>query len=175
MQTMQVAAGVNPLIPNGTFFVELIIFLIVLLVMWRVILPPIQKALKDRHDMVQQTIDDNREATRQLTAAREKKQETLAEARAESGTIRDEARTRGQAVLDEFRGRAEAEAAEVRQAGERQLAEQREQVVADLHGRIGRFSETLANRVVGTDVTTGNGHRAIVDEYLGGLSTHGGA
>jgi F-type H+-transporting ATPase subunit b len=173
--TTQLAEATNPLLPNGTFFVELIIFVIVLFVLWRYILPPIQKALKDRHDMVQRTIDDNRQATSQFAAAREKHQEVLAEARAESGKIRDEARSRGQVVLDEFRHRAQAEADRIRHEGERQLAEQRDQVLADLHSRVGTLAETLANRVVGADVTAGGGHRAIVDEYLGGLSTHGGS
>jgi F-type H+-transporting ATPase subunit b len=175
MQTTQLAAGNNPLLPNATFFVELIIFLIVLFVLWRFILPPIQNALKERHDTVQRTIDDNREANRQFTAAREKHQEMLGEARAESAKIRDEARAHGQAVLDEFRQRAQAEADEVRRAGEQRLAEQRDRVVADLRGQIGSMSETLAGRVVGTDVTAGGAHRAVVDEYLGSLSTGGGA
>lgn len=175
MQSTQLAEGANPLLPNGTFFVELIIFLIVLFVLWRFILPPIQNALKERHDVVQRTIDDNREATRQFQAARDKQHETLAEARAESGKIRDEARGRGQAVLDEFRQQAQAEADAVRSRGEQQLAEERDRILADLHSRVGTLSETLANRVVGADVTGDAGHRAIVDEYLGGLSTHGGA
>ncbi|HKN54672.1 MAG TPA: F0F1 ATP synthase subunit B [Amycolatopsis sp.] len=170
--TTQLAEAANPLLPNATFFVELIIFVIVLFVLWRYILPPIQNALRERHDMVQRTIDDNREATRLFAAAREKYEESLSEARIESAKIRDEARSHGQAVLEEFRQRAQAEADEVRLAGERQLAEQRDQVLADLHGRVGTLAETLGNRVVGTEVT---GHREIVDEYLGGLSTHGGA
>jgi F-type H+-transporting ATPase subunit b len=171
MATMQLAEGVNPLIPNGTFIVELVIFAIVLWVIWKVILPPIQKVLQDRHDMVQKTIDDNREATKRFAAARERHNETLAEARAESGKIRDEARSRGQAVLDEFRQRAQAEADDVRHAGEQQLAAQREQILGELRGRVGDLSSALATRVVGEDVR----NPAMVDEYVGGLSRQGGA
>jgi len=168
---MQLAEGGNPLLPNATFFVELIIFLIVLFVLWKVILPPIQKVLQDRHDMVQKTIDDNRAASQRFEAARQKHAETLAEARAESGKIRDEARGRGQAVLDEFRHRAQAEADDVRQAGERDLAGQREQILGELRAQVGGLSSTLATRVVGEDVR----NQALVDEYVGGLSRQGGA
>ena len=172
MRTMQLAEeGGNPLLPNATFFVELIIFLIVLFVMWKVILPPIQKVLKDRHDMVQKTIDDNRTATQRFEAARQKHAETLAEARAESGKIRDEARARGQAVLDDFRRRAQAEADDVRHAGEQQLAAQREQILGELRAQVGGLSSTLATRVVGEEVR----NPAMVDEYVGGLSRQGGA
>jgi F-type H+-transporting ATPase subunit b len=166
---MQMAEGGNPLLPNATFFVELIIFVIVLFVMWKVILPPIQKVLKDRHDMVQKTTDDNRAATKRFTAARERHNETLAEARAESGKIRDEARGRGQAVLDEFRQRAQASADDVQREGAAQLAEQRDQVLGELRGGVGDLSSALAGRVVGEDVR----NPALVDEYLAGARQGG--
>lgn len=167
---MQMAEGGNPLLPNATFFVELIIFVIVLFVMWKVILPPIQKVLKDRHDMVEKTVEDNRAATKRFAAARERHNETLAEARAESGKIRDEARSRGQAVLDEFRQRAQAGADDVQRDGAAQLATQREQVLGELRGRVGELSSALAGRVVGEDVS----NPALVDEYLAG-ARQGGA
>lgn len=168
---MQLAEGGNPLLPNATFFVELIIFLIVLFIMWKVILPPIQKVLKDRHDLVQKTIDDNRHATERFTAARQKHAETLADARSESGRIRDEARSRGQAVLDEFRQNAQAEADGVRSEGEARLGEQRDQILGELRGQVGGLSSTLATRVVGEDVR----NQALVDDYVGGLTKQGGA
>ena len=172
MGTVQLAeGGGNPLLPNATFFVELIIFLIVLYVLWKIVLPPIQKVLQDRHDMVQKTIDDNRAAAERFQAARQKHDETLAQARSESGRIRDEARSRGQAVLDEFRQRAQAEADDVRREGEARLGEQREQVLGELRQRVGELSATLAGRVVGEDVR----NQALVDEYVGGLSRQGGA
>lgn len=49
----QSEGGNNFLLPNGTFFVELIIFLLVLFVIWRFVLPPVQKAMADRHDTLQ--------------------------------------------------------------------------------------------------------------------------
>src|SRR2546430_3671632 len=82
-------AGANPLLPNATFFVELIIFLIVLLVLWRFILPPIQKVLRDRHDMVQRTIEESRNAEVRFKEAEARYHEALAEARSEAGRIRD--------------------------------------------------------------------------------------
>jgi F-type H+-transporting ATPase subunit b len=167
---MQMAEGGNPLLPNATFFVELIIFVIVLYVMWKVILPPIQKVLKDRHDMVQKTTEDNRAATKRFADARERHNETLAEARAESGKIRDEARARGQAVLDEFRQRAQASADDVQREGASQLAAQRERVLGELRGRVGELSSALAGRVVGEDVD----NPELVDEYLAG-ARQGGA
>ena len=54
--------------PNGTFFFVLIIFLIVLGVIAKWVVPPISKVLREREAMVQKTIEDNRRAA-QLRAA----------------------------------------------------------------------------------------------------------
>ena len=45
----------NFLLPNGTFFVVLIIFLIVLGVIGTFVVPPISKVLKERENMVTKT------------------------------------------------------------------------------------------------------------------------
>ena len=57
-----VEADGNFLIPNGTFFAELLIFLIVLGVIWFFVVPPIRKVLAEREDRVSQTTANNKEA-----------------------------------------------------------------------------------------------------------------
>ncbi len=168
MRTAQLAAGQspNPLLPNATFFVELIIFLIVLFVFWRFVIPPIKDALSARHDRAQKTIDDNREATKRFREAEQRYQEALRDARAESASIKDEARAEGQRIIDELRGQAQAEIDRIQQQGEQQLAEQRRQLLEELTPEVGRFATVLAGRVIGENVTAGNGHRATVDAFL---------
>ena len=53
-----VEADGNFLIPNGTFFAELLIFLIVLGVIWFFVVPPIRKVLSEREERVKQTLDE---------------------------------------------------------------------------------------------------------------------
>ncbi|HVW43419.1 MAG TPA: F0F1 ATP synthase subunit B [Amycolatopsis sp.] len=165
------AAGNNFLLPNGTFFVELIIFGIVLLVIWRFVLPPIQKALKERHDMVQRQLDENHQAAEKFEAAKAKYAEELAEARAESARIRDEARVEGQAIIDEYRSQAQTEISAVLQRGEDELATQRERVLSELRTAIPDLSTTLASRVVGQDVTAGASHQETVERFLADLGS----
>ncbi|TNC22092.1 F0F1 ATP synthase subunit B [Amycolatopsis alkalitolerans] len=158
------AAGNNFLIPNGTFFVELIIFGIVLLVIWRWVLPPIQKAMKERHDMLQRQLDENHQAAEKFEAAKAQYAEELAAARAESSRIRDEARAEGQAIIDEYRGQAQSEISAVLRRGEDELAAQRARVLADLRAEIPTLSRTLASRVVGHEI--GAGHQETVEAFL---------
>lgn len=165
------AAGDNFLLPNGTFFAELIIFGIVLLVIWRLVLPPVQKALKDRHDMLQKQLDENHQAAEKFEAAKAKYAEELADARAESARIRDEARVEGQAIIDEYRGQAQSEISAVLQRGEEELAAQRERVLTDLRAAIPDLSTALASRVVGQDVTAAGAHQETVERFLAELGS----
>ena len=52
----------NFLVPNGTFFVVLIIFLIVLGVIGKWVVPPVSKVLRERDAMVKHTVEDTRAA-----------------------------------------------------------------------------------------------------------------
>jgi F-type H+-transporting ATPase subunit b len=163
------AAGENFLLPNGTFFVELVIFLVVLAVIWRVVLPPVQQAMRDRHDMLQRRLDGSRQAAEKFEAAKTKYAEEMAEARAESGRIRDEARAEGQHVVDELRDRAQAEVAEVLRRGEEELAAQRDRAFQELRAAIPDLSTALAGRVIGADIGAGAAHRRTVEEFLAEL------
>ncbi|HWC83295.1 MAG TPA: F0F1 ATP synthase subunit B [Pseudonocardiaceae bacterium] len=146
------AATNNFLIPNGTFFVELIIFVIVLLVLGWYVGPAIGKALRDRQEMVDRQIKESQQAAEKLAAAEKRYAEALHEARAESGRIRETARSEGQKVSEELRGQAHAEAEQIAQRGAAELAAQREQAVRELQGHVGELSVTLAGRVVGEDL-----------------------
>ncbi|GDY32448.1 F0F1 ATP synthase subunit B [Gandjariella thermophila] len=168
-QVLAAEGNSNFLLPNGTIFAEILIFAIVLLVIWRYVLPPVQKALRERHDMVQRQLDESRQASERYEAAKEKYAEALAEARAESARIREEARAEGQQIIDEMRQRAEAEVADIRRRGEEQLAAQREQATRELYAQVGTLSTTLASRVLGEDVSADPRHRETVDRFLSEL------
>ncbi len=109
----------NFLLPNGTFFFVLLIFLIVLGVIGVWVVPPISKVLREREAMVTKTAEDNRKIAEQLAAADTDYQKTMSQARSEASAIRDKARGEGRQVVEEMRGRASEESANtLKKAGE---------------------------------------------------------
>jgi F-type H+-transporting ATPase subunit b len=147
------------LIPNGTFFVELIIFVIVLLVLGWYVAPAVGKAIHDREEMIKREAEESQQASEKLAAAERRYAEALAEARAESARIRDTARAEGQQILDEMRTRASEEAARISRQAAEQLAAQREQVLRELQPHVRELASTLAARVVGEDIPVSEGRR----------------
>src|ERR687893_430616 len=154
------------LIPNATFFVELVIFLLVLGVVWRYVVPPVKRAMNERQEMVRRQIEEAQQARTRLEEAEARYSQALAEARVEAAKIRETARADAQEIKDEMRQQAEQEVARIRQRGEEQLATQREQVVRELRGELGKLAVTLAGRIVSESVADDARRAGTVDRFL---------
>lgn len=154
------------LIPNATFFVELVIFLIVVGVIWRYVVPPVKRAAGERQEMIRRQIQESQQATKRLAEAEARYSAALAEARVEAAKIRETARADAQEIKDEMRQQAEHEVARIRERGAEQLATQRDQVVRELRGELGKLAVTLAGRIVGESVADDARRAGTVDRFL---------
>jgi F-type H+-transporting ATPase subunit b len=159
----------NFLVPNATIFVELLLFLIILFIFSRFIIPPLTKAMREREEMNRKQAEEREEATRRLQEAEERYQAALAEARKEATAIRDEARAEAQRIRDEMRAETDREVARIREQGEQQLAQQRQQVLEELRGDIGGLSTQLAGRILGTPMGEDGPQQATVERFLAEL------
>jgi F-type H+-transporting ATPase subunit b len=144
----------NFLIPNGTFFFVLAIFLIVLGVIGKFVVPPIQKVLGERERMVAKTAEDNRKAAEQEAAATADYNRELAAGRAEAAAIRDEARNEGRAVIDQKRAVANEQVAGELQQTNEALKLQSDAIAGDLRSSVDTLSAQLASRVLGVEVSS---------------------
>jgi F-type H+-transporting ATPase subunit b len=154
------------LIPNATFFVELVIFLIVLGVIWRYVVPPVKRAMNERQEMIRRQIKESEQTSERLAQAQARYSEALAQARVEAAKIRESARADAQQIKDELREQAEQEVARIRERGAEQLATQREQVVRELRGELGALAVTLAGRIIGESVADESRRAGTVDRFL---------
>jgi F-type H+-transporting ATPase subunit b len=146
--------GSNFLVPNGTFFFVLAIFLIVLAIIGTFVVPPILKVLRERDAMVAKTAADNKKSAEQFEAARADYEEAMKEARVQASSFRDNARADGRKVIEDARARAEQEVMATLQLAAEQLKRERDAVELDLRANVGTMSATLASRILGVDVTT---------------------
>jgi len=155
MAASQAAEGGNNfLVPNGTFFFVLAIFLIVLGVIGTWVVPPILKVLRERDAMVHKTHEDNKKAAQQFEAAQADYEEAMKEARVQASSFRDHARAEGRKVVDDARARAEQEVMSTLRVAAEQLKRERDAVELDLRSNVAGMSATLASRILGVDVTT---------------------
>jgi F-type H+-transporting ATPase subunit b len=159
----------NFLVPNATFIAEVIAFAIIFFIIWRYIVPPVQKAMRERQEMIRGQIEESRQAREALEKAETDYQSALAEARSEAAKIRDSARADADRLREQLRTQAEEEAERIRQRSEEQLATQRQQVVNELRAEIGRLATTLAGRVVEESLEDDARRQRTVDRFLSEL------
>ena len=148
----------NFLIPNGTFFFVLAIFLIVLGVIGKFVVPPIQKVLSERERMAAQTAEDNRRAAAQEAAAEADYNKELATARSEAAGIRDAARSEGRQVIDDMRTRANDEVSGTLQEANDELKLQSDAIAPTLNASVETLSQTWARRVLGVSASSTPGY-----------------
>lgn len=156
----QVAEGVeeggetsNFLVPNGTFFFVLAIFLVVLGVIGTFVVPPILRVLRERDAMVAKTLADNKQSAEQFAAAEADYEVAMAEARTQASSFRDNARADGRKVVEDARAHAEQQVATTLQSAHEELKRERDAVELNLRATVGTMSATLASRIVGVDVS----------------------
>jgi F-type H+-transporting ATPase subunit b len=144
----------NFLVPNGTFFFVLAIFLVVFGVIGTFVVPPILQVLRERDAMVAKTQADNKKSDEQFAAAQADYEEVMTEARVQASSYRDNARAEGRKVVEDLRARAEQEVASTLQVASEELKRERDAVELDLRTNVGSMAATLASRIVGVDVSS---------------------
>ncbi len=144
----------NFLVPNGTFFFVLAIFLVVLGIIGTFVVPPILRVLRERDAMVAKTQSDNKQSAEQFAAAQADYEEAMKDARVQASSFRDNARAEGRKVVDDARARAEQQVMSTLQLAAEQLKRERDTVELDLRSNVANMSATLASRILGVDVTT---------------------
>jgi F-type H+-transporting ATPase subunit b len=166
-----VVAGGNFLVPDATFIAELVTFLLILAVIGRYILPFIQKAMRERQEMIRKQVEDSEEAKTKLAEAEKAYQNALTEARTEAAQIRENARAEAQRTIEELRAQALEEQARIIARGEDQLASQRAVIVRELRAEIGTLAVELSEKIVSQRLSDDAQVSATVDAFLAGLQS----
>jgi ATP synthase F0 subunit b len=145
---------------------ELIGFAIMVFVIWRYVVPPVRKIMRNQQEAVRKQVEAAKEAHERLQAADTKYREALAEARTEAAKIRDAARADAQRIVEEMREYAQREVERIKQRGREDLETQRLQVIRELRGRIGELTVRAATNLVTRHLSDDTARASTVDRLL---------
>jgi F-type H+-transporting ATPase subunit b len=163
--------GSNFLVPNATFLIELAAFGIILFVLGKWVIPPINRAMTARQDAIRKQFSDLESARSEAEKAEQEFRAQIAEARHEAARIREEAREQGAAIVAEMREQAQAEANRIVEHAHAQIAAERQQAVATLRAEVGSLATTLAGRIVGEALDDDERSNRVVERFLADLET----
>jgi F-type H+-transporting ATPase subunit b len=159
----------NFLVPNATFFVELIAFLVLLFLLGKFVIPPINRAMTARQDAIRAQFAELDEAKAEAHAAEDEFKSQIADARQEAARIREEAREQGAAIIADMREQAQAEATRIKEAAHAQIEADRKAAAASLRSEVGTLATTLAGRIVGESLDDEARQSRVVDRFLSEL------
>ena len=168
---VHVTAGIVPLasnflVPNGTFFVELIAFGIIVWILAKFVIPPINRAMTARQEAIREEFAELDEAKDDAHKAEEEFKALIADARHEAAKIREDAREQGAQIVSEARDQAQSEAARIVEHGHAQVRAERQQAVASLRAEVGTLAIDLAGRIVGESLDDDERSTRVVDRFL---------
>ena len=159
----------NFLVPNATFLVELAAFALLMFLLTKYIIPPINRAMTARQDAIRAEFAELDEAKTEAQAAEEEFKSQIADARHEAARIREEAREQGAAIIAEMREQAQAEAARIVEHAHVQVEADRKAAVASLRSEVGTLATTLAGRIVGESLEDEARQSRVVERFLSEL------
>lgn len=166
---MRVEAANNFLIPNGTFFFELICFLVVLYILGKHIVPRITKAIDERQAAIKKQFDDAEALKARLEKAEQEYAEARTETKREATRLREQAQAERAQIVEEARSEAQLRVEEMLASAEQRIAAERQQAVLALRAEIGELATTLAERVVHDALREDVRQRKLVEDFIAGV------
>lgn len=161
----------NFLVPNGTFIVELVAFIAILVLLAKFVVPPINKAMTARQDAIREQFAELDKAKEEAHSAKDEFESQIADARKEAAQIREQAREQGAAIIAEMREQAQAEANRIVESGKSQIEAERQQAVTSLRSEVGSLATNLAGRIVGESLEDETRQSRVVDRFLADLES----
>jgi F-type H+-transporting ATPase subunit b len=163
------AATNNFLIPNGTFFFELICFLVVLYILGKKIIPRITTMVDARQETIRKQFEDAEAAKTRLEAAEKEYSAALAETRREASRLREQAQAERADIVEEARSEAQTRVEEMLAQASDRIATERQQTILALRNEIGELAMTLSERIVHDSLHRDARQRKLVEDFIAGV------
>ena len=156
------------LLPNGTFFVELAVVALILFLVTKYIVPPINGALEARQEKIRTALEAADAARAEAAASDDERQRILNEARDNAREIVAAAQATADQVKAEAGGRDQTEYERIVASAQVEVAAARQRAVDEASARIGEIVFDLVATIVGREVDQ-SAHQELVREAVAAI------
>ncbi|HUC38419.1 MAG TPA: F0F1 ATP synthase subunit B [Acidimicrobiales bacterium] len=169
---MLASSSGNFLVPDGTFIAEFIAFLLIVGIVAKWILPPLNRAMQARQEEIRGSLEAAEAAKAEADETRAQRQGILDEARGQGREIVTQANRTAERLRaeGEERGRQEYERMLSSATAEITLARQR--AVDEVSAQVAGLVLAAARQVVGREIDAAT-HRDLIDEAIAALRSAG--
>jgi F-type H+-transporting ATPase subunit b len=150
---------------NGTLIAQLVIFLLVLGVLYRLAWGPLLRILNERRARIAQGVEATQKAIQELEAAERERQAKLEEARREAQTILDRIAKQGEDLRKELEVKAREQAEALIAKARAEIQQEREKAVQDLRSQVADLAVMAAGRIIGESLDAKK-HRELIERTI---------
>jgi F-type H+-transporting ATPase subunit b len=150
---------------NGTFFAEVIVFLVMLLLLGKYVYPSIIKAATERQNQVEAALKAAEEAKADVAKSLDEAKKELASAKDGAREITERAKREAATDADETRKKAQAEAQAQLVLAREEIAAERDKAMQQLRAEVGNLVVSAAGQVLGQSIDA-TAHRKLIDDSL---------
>ena len=170
---MYLAGSASILSVNGTLIAELVGFLLMLLVIWRWILPPITRAAEARQRQVAEQLEAAQRDREQSEQRLKEAEAQLAQARGQANEILAGAGRSGEQLRAEVRQRAEEEANRIVENARKDIEAERRRAVDSVRGEVAQLVVAATEKVIGQSID-GAQHQRLIEQAIEQVGAPGG-
>jgi F-type H+-transporting ATPase subunit b len=156
------------LLPNGTFFIELAVSIVLILLIYKYVLPPINKAMEERQEKIRTSLEAADQARADAEAADDERRAVLEEARHQAREIVAQAGRTAEKRKVDAQAEAQGEYDRILANAEVEVGLARQRAVDEAANRMGEIVMDVVEKVIGREITA-EAHRDLIDEAVTAL------
>jgi F-type H+-transporting ATPase subunit b len=153
------------LLPNGTFFIELFVSIILIVLIYKYVLPPINKAMAERQEKIRTALESADQARADAEAADDERRKVLEQARQQAREIVATANRTAEQVRTDAQARGQVEYERIVGNADVEIALARQRAVEEAASRMGEVVMEVVERIIGREVNL-EMHRDLIDEAV---------
>ena len=158
------------LLPNGTFIVELVAFLIIVFVLAKYILPPLNAAMEKRQEEIRHSMEAADRARSDAEAIDGERRQELEAARRQAREILEQANRTADQLAADAQAKRQADEEQARRSAEVEIQLARQRAVEEASNRLGDLVVEVVERILRREVDAA-AHRDLINEAIGTLSS----
>jgi F-type H+-transporting ATPase subunit b len=167
-------ADAGLLTPNGTFFAELIAFIVMILILGKYAYPRIIKAATEREDKIEAGLRAAQESEERLAKVQVQVEQTLEEARTQAREILNRAHQEATGDAAEVLAKARADAEALIERARIEIGGERDRAIQDLRAEVAKMVVAASERVLGSAIDSKT-HQRLIDDALQKVGDNPGA
>lgn len=157
------------LIPNDTFFVELAVFLILVFLFYKYIVPPVAKAMADRQESIRASLEAADQARKEAEAADDERQQVLDQAKGQAREIVASAQQTADKVRSDGAEAAQNEHDRIVASAAADVLAARQRAVDEAASKLGEIVIEVVTKIVGREIDA-DAHRELINEAIAALN-----